>query len=69
MQCNNLYKLCKVENPTWDLVFHTNTHEEHLKKAQTKYLARKDIERFMNADDADNPAKVLIMGKPPGGIR
>ncbi len=67
MQRNNLYKLCKVEDRTWT-VFHTNTHEEHLKKARDKYLARKDIERFMNAGFSDAepiPHKALYYGKPP----
>lgn len=67
MQRNNLYKLCKVEDPTWT-VFHTNTHEELLKKAREKYLARKDIEHFMNAGFSDAepiPQKAIYYGLPP----
>lgn len=64
---HNMYTLCKVEDPNWT-VFHTNTHEERLKQAREKYLARKDIKRFMNAgfSDAEQiPSKALYYGQPP----
>jgi hypothetical protein len=63
---HNVYTLCKVEDPNWT-VFHTNTHEEVLKKAREKYLARKDIKRFMNVGFSDaepDPANALYYGKP-----
>ncbi len=70
IQRNKLYTLCKVEDPTWT-VFHTNTYEERLKKTRDKYLARKDIKRFMNAgfsDDEPNPTKAIYYGQSPVGI-
>ena len=48
IQTHGVYTLCKVENQHWT-VFHTNTHEERLKKTREKYLLRKDVKQFMNA--------------------
>ncbi len=70
IQRNKMYTLCKVEEPTWT-VFHTNTHEERLKKTREKYLARKDIERFMNAgfsNEEPRPDRAIYYGQPPIGI-
>jgi hypothetical protein len=70
IQRNKMYTLCKVEEPTWT-VFHTNTHEERLKKTREKYLARKDIERFMNAgfsNEERRPDRAIYYGQPPIGI-
>jgi hypothetical protein len=67
---HNMYSLCKIEDPNWT-VFHTNTHEEILHKAREKYLARQDIERFVNvgySDEEPIPANALYYGQPPIGI-
>lgn len=67
---HNVYTLCKVEDPNWT-VFHTNTHEALLKETREKYLAREDIERFMNigfSDEEPDPAKALYYGLPPEKI-
>ena len=64
---HNVYTLCKVEDPNWT-VFHTNTHEERLQKIREKYLARQDIERFMNAGFSAAepiPDKAMYYGQPP----
>ncbi len=64
---HNVYTLCKVEDPNWT-VFHTNTHEERLKQTREKYLARQDIEPFMNAGFSDAepiPDQALYYGQPP----
>jgi len=70
IQRHKEYTLCKIEDPSWT-VFHTNTNEERLKKTREKYLARKDIERFMNvgfSDDEPNPTKAIYYGQPPIGM-
>ncbi|HAC66258.1 MAG TPA: hypothetical protein DCF68_22660 [Cyanothece sp. UBA12306] len=54
MSNHKLYTLCKIEEPTWT-VFHTNLHEERLKKARDDYLQRIDIDRFMNAGLEEGP--------------
>lgn len=67
---HNVYTLCKVEDPNWT-VFHTNTHEERLKKARERYLERKDIKRFINAGFSDAepiPANALYYGQPSIGM-
>jgi len=64
---HNVYTLCKVEDPNWT-VFHTNAHEDRLKKIREKYLARKGIERFINVGFSDAepiPANALYYGQPP----
>lgn len=70
IQRHHVYTLCKVEDPTWT-IFHTNTHEKLLQKAREKYLARKDIERYINAGFSSEepvPDKALYYGKPPISI-
>jgi hypothetical protein len=71
IQRHSVYTLCKIEEPTWT-VFHTNTHAERLQKTREKYLARKDIKRFMNAGFSDrerNPATAVYYdAKPPAGL-
>lgn len=52
MKRHNLYTLCKIEDLNWT-VFHTNLHEERLQQTRDKYLAREDIERFMNVGFSD----------------
>jgi len=67
IQRHQVHSLIKVEDLNWT-VFHTNTHEERLKQVREKYLAREDIERFMNtgySDKEPNPAKALYYGLPP----
>ncbi|CAA9588121.1 hypothetical protein AVDCRST_MAG81-4323 [uncultured Synechococcales cyanobacterium] len=67
IQRHQVYSLIKVEDQNWT-VFHTNTHGERLKQIREKYLAREDIERFMNAgysDEEPEPAKALYYGLPP----
>lgn len=66
MQRHNLLTLMKVEDLNWT-VFHTNVHNEQLKQTRDRYLARKDIARFMNgglplAEFA--PDKALYYGQP-----
>lgn len=64
------YTLCKVEDLNWT-VFHTNTHEERLKRVREKYQARKEIERYMNVGFSDKeplPSKAVYYGQPPLGI-
>jgi hypothetical protein len=67
IQRHNVYTLCKVEDSNWT-IFHTNTHEEHLKKIREKYMARQDIERYMNAGFSDAepiPSQAVYYGQPP----
>ncbi|NEQ20211.1 MAG: glycosyltransferase family 2 protein [Microcoleus sp. SIO2G3] len=67
MQRHNVYTLCKVEDPNWT-IFHTNTHEERLKKIREKYMARQDIERYMNAGFSEAepiPEQAVYYGQPP----
>ena len=71
IQRHNVYTLCKVEDPNWT-VFHTNVHEEKLKQARERYLARQDIEQFMNvgfSDEEPRPERALYYGKPPEKMR
>lgn len=42
------YCLARVEDPTWT-VFHTNVQGDKLTKVRENYLARIDIEKYMNA--------------------
>lgn len=67
MQRHKVYTLCKVEDPNWT-IFHTNTHEERLKKIREKYMARQDIERYMNAGFSEAepiPERAVYYGQPP----
>jgi hypothetical protein len=41
------FTLTKIEDPTWT-VFHTNAAGKKLNRVREDYLARKNIERFMN---------------------
>ncbi len=69
---HDLYTLMKVEEPTWT-VFHTNLHDQRLKQARSQYLARKKVEKYMNAgfsEQAPDPSKIIYYGYPnPGLIR
>jgi len=71
IQRYNAYTLCKIEDLTWT-VFHTNTHEERLQKTRDKYLARKDIKRFMNAgllsEEKPIHERIIYYGQPQIGI-
>jgi hypothetical protein len=42
------YTLTRVEDSTWT-VFHTNVQEKQLVEVREKYLARIDVEKYMNA--------------------
>ncbi len=67
MQRHNMYTLTKIEDPSWT-VFHTNTHDQRLKKTREKYLARRDINRYMNAGYSDAepvPNRWLYYGESP----
>lgn len=67
MERHNRFTLMKVEDPNWT-VFHTNTHDEQLKAVRERYLARKDIIKYMNAGFSDavpDPSKGLYYGQPP----
>lgn len=67
---HNVYMLCKIEDPNWT-VFHTNTHEERLKNVREKYIARKDIKRYMNAGYSDAepiPSNAVYYGQPQPGL-
>jgi hypothetical protein len=48
MKNHRLYTLTKVEDPTWT-VFHTNVQGKDLVKVRENYLARVDVEKYMNA--------------------
>lgn len=70
IQHHQMYTLCKVEDPTWT-VFHTNLHQEKLKKAREQYLGRQGITRFMNIGYSDAPpipANAMYYGQPPIGM-
>jgi hypothetical protein len=63
---HNVYVLSKVEDPNWT-IFHTNVHNELLKQVREDYLARKDIEPFMNlgfSNKEPNPAEARYYGLP-----
>jgi glycosyltransferase involved in cell wall biosynthesis len=63
---HNLLSLCKIEDPNWS-VFHTNTHEELLKETREKYIARQDIEKFLNigySDKEPDYSKAIHYGLP-----
>lgn len=45
---HNKYTLVKEEDPTWT-IFHTNVLGEKLVKVREDYLARREVEKFMNA--------------------
>jgi hypothetical protein len=56
----------KVEDINWS-VFHTNVHGEHLKKTREKYLARKDVKKYLNSGIGTyehNPDKGKYYGQP-----
>ena len=66
MEQHNLYTLMKVEDINWS-VFHTNVHGEHLKKTREKYLARKDVKKYLNSGIGTyehNPDKGKYYGQP-----
>jgi hypothetical protein len=42
------YTMVKIEDPTWT-VFHTNVTGAKLAKVREDYLARRDVDKFMNA--------------------
>ena len=70
LQHHNLYALSKVEDPNWT-VFHTNVHDDRLKQVREEYLARQDIEKFMNVGFSDrkpDPSKSLHYGIPPESV-
>jgi len=48
MKKHGQFTLARVEDPTWT-VFHTNAAGSELVKVRADYLARKNIEPFMNA--------------------
>jgi hypothetical protein len=64
MQAHNQYTLCKLEDPSWT-VFHTNAQDEYLQEVRKKYLAREDVETFMNAGLSKDISQYLYYGKPP----
>ena len=66
MEKHDLYTLMKVEEPNWT-VFHTNLHDERLQKVRTQYLARTNIEKYLNAGNSElppDPSKALYYGYP-----
>jgi hypothetical protein len=72
IQKHNVYTLCKIEDPTWT-IFHTNTKAERLQKTREKYLARKDIKRYMNLGLSEQPPNFSLLpqyyyGQPPMNI-
>ena len=64
MESHKVNTLCKIEDPTWT-VFHTNAQDEYLQEVRHKYLARQDIETFMNPCLAKDISQFLYYGKPP----
>lgn len=62
MERHKLHTLCKIEDPTWT-VFHTNAQDEYLQEVRNKYLAREDIENFMNPCLTSDISQFLYYGK------
>jgi hypothetical protein len=65
MQKHGLYTLVRKEDPDWTL-FHTNVHDERLRKVRDDYRARRNITGFMNAANftAKFPSGIWY-GRPP----
>lgn len=66
LERHNVYVLSRVEDINWT-VFHTNTHNQLLKQVREDYLARRDVERFMNlgfSDKEPDPSKARYYGLP-----
>lgn len=66
LEHHDLYTLCKVEDPSFT-IFHTNVHEERLKKVRDKYLARDGIREFINignSNEVPDPARAKYYGMP-----
>lgn len=66
MQHHKMYTLSKIEDSNWT-VFHTNTHEERLKKTRERYLTRRDVKYYINAGFSDTepvPNKWIYYGEP-----
>ncbi|MDP9174833.1 MAG: hypothetical protein M3O30_13360 [Planctomycetota bacterium] len=57
------YTLVKVEDPTWT-VFHTNVLGPDLVKVREDYLARRDVEKYMNAQINNRIWGGCYYGKP-----
>lgn len=66
MQKHQCYTLSKVEDLNWT-VFHTNVHDERLQKTREKYLARQNIQKYMNLGNSmvpQDPTQALYYGVP-----
>lgn len=64
MQRHNQYTLCKLEDPSWT-VFHTNAHDQHLKRTRAQFHARQNLEPYMNPALAEDVTQFLYYGYPP----
>lgn len=65
IRLHDMYTLCKIEDKNWT-VFHTNSHEDKLRKVREEYFARKDIDRYMNCGLSDmdpDSSKALYYGQ------
>ncbi len=65
MQRHDLFTLVRKEDEDWT-IFHTNVHDERLRKVRQDYRARRGVEKFMNAANftATFPHGVWY-GRPP----
>jgi hypothetical protein len=63
MQNHKLFTLAKVEDPTWT-VFHTNVQGKKLVEVRENYLARVDVDRFMNAQINNRVLGGCFYGQP-----
>ncbi len=66
LERHDAYVLSKVEDINWT-VFHTNTHDRLLKQVREDYLARRNVESFMNIGFSDKepaPAEARYYGLP-----
>ena len=63
IQRHQKYTLVKVEDPTWT-VFHTNSAGKRLVEVREDYLARRDVEKYMNARMVNRIHTGCYYGKP-----
>jgi hypothetical protein len=64
IQSHQKYTLVKIEDSTWT-VFHTNVEGQKLVDVRSNYLARIDVEKFMNARICNRVLGGCFYGRPP----
>ncbi|MGA2582475.1 MAG: hypothetical protein ABSG31_04285 [Tepidisphaeraceae bacterium] len=64
IQAHQKFTLVRVEDPTWT-VFHTNATNADLPRVRKEYLARRNIEKFLNQKTLDRYWGGCFYGKPP----